>query len=116
MDIVAVAASYGITLFSTAVCIGIFIAEIYPCIRRGEPTLTRFNGEFATIIVLTVALAWIVRGIMDDPLVAQLFFGVVALWLAAMIWWLYDTLRQEKPTKSSTKIMIITEIEWWRKL
>lgn len=115
MDLVAIIASYAITVFSTCVCAGLLAAEMYPRIRRGERWLTRFNGEFATVVVLTVALAWIVRGITGDPLIAQLFFGVVALWLAAMIWWLYDTLRHEKPTKSST-IMIITEIEWWRKL
>jgi hypothetical protein len=115
MDMVAVVASYGITLFSTIVCIGLLAVEVYPCVRRGERWLTWFHGEFAAVIVLTAALAWVVRGIMDDPLVAQLFFGIVALWLVAMVWWLYDTLRHEK-TANSTKIMIITEIEWWRNL
>ncbi|WP_220210157.1 hypothetical protein [Reticulibacter mediterranei] len=104
MDIVAIAASYAITVFSTLVCLGFLAAEVYLHIRKGE-RLTWYTGEFAAVIVLTVALAWIVRSIMDDPLVAQLFFGIVALWLASMIWWLYDT------AKRSSYILIISELE-----
>lgn len=105
MDIVAIAASYAITLFSTLVCIGFLVAEVSLRIRKGERWLTWYTGEFAAVIVLTVALAWIVRGIMDDPLVAQVFFGTVALWLMSMVWWIYDT------TKSSSYVLIITELE-----
>jgi hypothetical protein len=105
MYTIAVIASYALAVFSSIVPIGLLVLEVDQRIRRGEAVLIPFVYEFAIVVTLTVFLVWIVRGIMDDPGLMLLFFGIFNLWLISMAWWIYDTL------KHSSSVFVITELE-----
>jgi len=96
--------SYMLAAFGTAVPIGLLAYEIVCQVSEGEPVISPFTVEFAAVVALTVLLEWVLRSVMDAPVLLLLFWGVFATWLASMVWWLYDTLRR------SREVLIITKL------
>jgi hypothetical protein len=96
--------SYILAAFGTAIPIGLLAYEITQQIQERESVISPFTVEFAAVVALTVMLEWVLRSILDAPSLMLLFWGVFAMWLASMVWWIYDTLRRSAVT------LIITEI------